>query len=77
LFGLVIPNIVRMLVKFNYKYILILSVILGSCFLTLTDLISRTIISPAELPIGTVTSLIGSTLFIYILYNFNKKEKSI
>jgi len=75
--GLVIPSIVRMLVKTDYKYILPFSMILGACFLCLTDLISRTIIAPYELPIGTVTSLFGAIIFVYILYNFKKRKEVI
>ncbi|MDD2376883.1 MAG: iron ABC transporter permease [Clostridia bacterium] len=72
--GLVIPSIVRMVVKTDYKFILPFSMILGASFLCLTDLISRTIIAPSELPIGTVTSLFGAVIFVYILYNFKKRK---
>ena len=73
--GLVIPSIVRMLVKTDYKYILPFSMIFGAGFLCITDLISRTIIAPSELPIGTVTSLFGAVIFGYILYNFKKRKE--
>lgn len=73
--GLIIPAIVRMLVKTDYKLILPFSMILGACFLCLTDLISRTIVAPSELPIGTVTSLLGAVIFVYILYNFKKRKE--
>lgn len=73
--GLIIPAIVRMLVRTNYKYILPFSMLLGACFLCLTDLISRVIIAPSELPIGTVTSLFGAVIFVYILYNFKKRKE--
>ncbi len=73
--GLIIPAIVRMVVKTDYKLILPFSMICGASFLCLTDLISRTIISPSELPIGTVTSLLGAIIFVYILYNFKKRKE--
>lgn len=72
--GLIIPAIVRMVVKTNYKYILPFSIITGASFLCITDLISRTVIAPSELPIGTVTSLFGAVIFVYILYNFKKRR---
>lgn len=72
--GLIIPAMVRMLVKTDYKLILPITIIFGASFLCVTDLISRTIISPSELPIGTVTSLLGAIIFIYILYNFRKRK---
>lgn len=73
--GLIIPAIVRMIVKADYKHILPFSMLLGAGFLSLTDLISRTIIAPSELPIGTVTSLCGAVIFVYILYNFKKRKE--
>lgn len=73
--GLIIPAIVRMIVKTNYKYILPFSMLLGACFLCITDLISRVVIAPSELPIGTVTSLFGAVIFVYILYNFKKRKE--
>lgn len=72
--GLIIPSIVRMIVKTDYKLIIPFTMVFGACFLCITDLISRTIISPAELPIGTVTSLLGAITFAYILYTFKKKR---
>jgi iron complex transport system permease protein len=73
--GLIIPAIVRMIVKTDYKLILPFSMVIGSSFLCLTDLISRTVVSPSELPIGTVTSLFGAVIFVYILYNFKKRKE--
>lgn len=66
--GLVIPHITRMLIGPNHRHLMPLSVVLGAIFLMLTDLISRTVLSPIELPIGVVTSLIGSVIFINIFY---------
>jgi iron complex transport system permease protein len=72
--GLLIPHITRMLTGPGHKKLLILSTLLGASFLMLTDLLARTIMSPAELPIGVVTSLIGAVLFIYIFYNQTNKN---
>lgn len=72
--GLIIPAIVRILVKTNYRYILPFSMVFGACFLCVTDLISRVVVAPSELPIGTVTSLFGAIIFVYILYNFKKRK---
>ncbi|MEG1705233.1 MAG: iron ABC transporter permease [Clostridia bacterium] len=72
--GLIIPAITRMVVKTNYKYILPFSMMFGAMFLCLADVISRTIISPVELPIGTVTSLCGACIFCNILYNYKRKD---
>lgn len=72
--GLVVPHITRLLTGPDYKKLLPLSMLFGASFLMLTDLLSRTVLSPAELPIGVVTSFIGALLFIYIFYNQSSKN---
>lgn len=64
--GLVTPHMTRMIVGPNHKKLLPASVLFGSVFLMLADLLSRTMFSPAELPVGVVTSFIGAIVFIYI-----------
>ena len=66
--GLVVPHMARMLVGPNHKRLLPSSLFSGAIFLLLADLIGRTVLSPIELPIGVVTSLIGSVLFVTIFY---------
>jgi iron complex transport system permease protein len=65
--GLVIPHFIRRIIGYNHQHVLPLSVISGGAFLVVADLISRTVISPSELPIGVITSLIGAPMFAYIL----------
>jgi len=48
----------------------------GSGFLIIADLISRTIISPTELPIGVITALIGAPVFAIILLQRKRTERS-
>lgn len=64
--GIIIPHIVRLLVGPNHEKLLPLTIIVGAIFLMLADLISRTIFSPVELPIGAITSVIGTLVFISI-----------
>ncbi len=66
--GLVIPHTMRMLTGPNHKRLLPASMFGGAIFLMLADLIGRTILSPLEIPIGVITSLIGSAVFVYIFY---------
>lgn len=75
--GLVIPHITRMIVGPNHRRLLPFSIISGMVFMIITDLISRTILSPIELPVGVVTSLIGSIIFIYIFNKTKKKSRQI
>jgi len=65
--GLVVPHISRILVGSNHKYYLPLSAILGAFILLWADTIARTIISPAELPIGIITALLGAPFFLWLL----------
>jgi iron complex transport system permease protein len=74
--GLVIPHLARLLWGPDHKHLLPLSILTGSGFLILADLISRTIISPTELPIGVITALIGAPVFAIILVQRKKTERS-
>jgi iron complex transport system permease protein len=70
--GLVIPHMTRMITGPNHKKLLPASIFAGAVFLMLADLVSRVILSPLELPIGVVTSFIGSITFVYIFYSSRK-----
>ena len=65
--GIVVPHIVRRLAGTSYRLVLPLSLLTGAGFLVLADTLARTVLSPAELPIGVVTALIGSPAFVWIL----------
>ncbi|MCA1053930.1 iron ABC transporter permease [Rossellomorea aquimaris] len=65
--GLVIPHFIRRIIGYNHQHVLPLSIISGGAFLVVADLLSRTVINPAELPIGVITALIGAPIFAYIL----------
>ena len=61
-------NVVRRLVGTSYRLVLPLSLIVGAAFLVVCDLLARTIISPAELPIGVITAFLGAPFFAWLLY---------
>ncbi|WP_338471471.1 iron ABC transporter permease [Niallia sp. XMNu-256] len=73
--GLVVPHLTRILWGPDHKHLLPLSLLTGSGFLMLTDLVARTIISPVELPIGVITSLMGAPVFAAILIARKRKER--
>lgn len=73
--GLVIPHLSRLLWGPDHRHLLPLSIIMGSGFLILADLISRTIISPTELPIGVITALFGAPVFAIILLQRKRMER--
>ncbi len=66
--GLIVPHILRSLSGSDHRGLLIDSALLGATLLTLADLLCRTLIAPAELPIGIVTAIIGGPLFMGLLY---------
>lgn len=72
--GLVIPHLTRKLWGPDHIHLLPLSIITGAGFLILTDLLSRTIISPQVLPVGVITALVGAPVFAMILIK-QKKAK--
>lgn len=73
--GLVIPHLVRVLFHSDNKLVLPASVIGGAWLLIISDVIARTIVTPAELPIGVVTALIGSPFFIMLLVKAKRKNE--
>jgi iron complex transport system permease protein len=66
--GIIVPHVVRRLAGTSYRLVLPLSLLAGAGFLVLADTLARTVLSPAELPIGVVTAVIGSPVFIWILH---------
>ena len=71
--GLVVPHMIRLLVGADHRHLLTLSFLNGASLLVICDLISRTIISPVELPIGIITSFIGAPVFAYIFFKQRRK----
>ncbi|MDR2285117.1 MAG: iron ABC transporter permease [Sphingobacterium sp.] len=71
--GLLVPHAVRMLAGADNRYVMPASALLGAVILTIADLIARTIAMPSEIPIGVVTALLGTPLFLYILIRDKKK----
>jgi iron complex transport system permease protein len=65
--GIIVPHAVRLLVGTSYRAVLPLSIVFGAGFLVLMDLVSRTVIAPAQLPIGVVAAFLGAPFFAYVL----------
>lgn len=65
--GLIIPHIARMLVGANVRWLMPVSMLFGAAILVLTDWLAKTLVAPAELPIGIITAAIGAPFFIYLL----------
>ena len=67
--GLVVPHLVRLLMGADHRYLFPGSILLGATLILAADIVSRTIVAPAELPIGVVTSCIGGPFFLWLLMN--------
>jgi iron complex transport system permease protein len=65
--GLISPHIARLLTGAAHQRVLPLAVMIGGCLLVAADALARTIVAPAELPIGIVTTLLGAPVFISLL----------
>ena len=70
--GLISPHIVRLMIGNDHRFLIPYSAMLGALLLTISDLIARTIISPAVLPVGIITSFIGAPMFFYLLIRRRK-----
>src|SRR5690606_11630143 len=66
--GLVTPHAVRLLVGSSYRLIVPLSAVVGATFLALVDIGARTLVAPAELPVGVITAFIGAPFFCFVLW---------
>jgi iron complex transport system permease protein len=65
--GIIVPHTIRLLVSTSYRAVVPLSLVVGAGFLVLTDVLARTVLSPAELPIGVVTAFLGAPFFALVL----------
>jgi iron complex transport system permease protein len=65
--GIVVPHAVRLVAGSSYRVVLPLSALFGATFLVLADVVARTALSPAELPIGVVTACVGAPFFVVVL----------
>ncbi|MEK6639198.1 MAG: iron ABC transporter permease [Nitrospirota bacterium] len=65
--GMVVPHAVRLVIGSDHRLLLPASALVGGMFLAVADTIARTIMAPAEIPVGIVTALTGGPFFLYLL----------
>lgn len=70
---LIAPHVVRRFFGSSHKNVLPASALFGGTFMVLCDLAARTLASPREIPVGSITALIGAPFFIYIFFINRKK----
>ncbi|HWV73323.1 MAG TPA: iron ABC transporter permease [Pseudosphingobacterium sp.] len=71
--GLLVPHIIRLTGGVDHRFVLPASALMGALTLTLADVLARNLAAPIELPIGVITALLGSPVFLYILIREKRK----
>lgn len=65
--GLVIPHLIRMSTGADHRWLIPYSALAGACLLLIADTLARTLVQPAEMPVGLLTSLIGGPWFLWLI----------
>jgi len=69
--GMMVPHICRMIFGWTHRVLFPASLLAGGIFLTLCDTVARTLIAPAEIPVGIITALLGGPFFLWLLVRRN------
>jgi iron complex transport system permease protein len=72
--GLVVPHIIRMALGPAHRGLLIASAVGGGALLAIADLLTRTLVAGADLPIGMLTALVGGPFFFGLLYQQRRRS---
>lgn len=72
--GLMVPHICRLLIGYEHKILTPASVLFGGTFLVICDTAARTLIAPAQIPVGVITALLGGPFFIWLLLKNRGKQ---
>lgn len=72
--GLTVPHCVRLVAGADNRRVLPYSFLLGALFLLLCDTLARVLLQPSELPVGSLTALVGAPLFVYLLYTQQRRR---
>ncbi len=71
--GLVVPHVIRLVVGPDHRFLLPASILGGATALLLADLFARTVVIPAELPLGVVTAMVGGPFFLWLVHRTRSK----
>jgi iron complex transport system permease protein len=72
--GIIIPHAVRLIWGPDHRFLLPLATLSGAIFLIMADTAARTLLAPAEIPVGIITAFLGAPFFLYLL---RQKKKAI
>ncbi|WP_368938082.1 FecCD family ABC transporter permease, partial [Morganella morganii] len=67
--GLVIPHLMRMIFGWHHRLLLVTSSLAGALLLLLSDTLARTLVVPAEIPVGLLTGLLGAPYFLWLIFS--------
>ena len=65
--GLIVPHILRLILGADHRVLVPTSFFVGGAFLIVCDTVARTVLSPAEIPVGILTSVLGGPFFLWLL----------
>ncbi len=65
--GLIVPHTVRLITGPDHRTLLPLAAVVGAVFMVAADLVARTVIAPAEVPIGVITAIVGGPFFLWLM----------
>jgi iron complex transport system permease protein len=74
--GLIVPHMLRLVIGPDHRVLLPASVIGGAAFLVFADALARSVIAPEQLPVGTVTALVGGPFFLILLWR-NRRQIAV
>lgn len=72
--GLVVPHMLRLMLGPDHRQLLPASALLGAAAIALADLVARTIVAPAEMPLGVVTALAGGPYFLWLIHRTRRQQ---
>jgi len=70
--GLVVPHLLRLVIGPDHRILLPASALFGGALLVTADIVARSVIAPAEIPIGVITALLGGPFFLWLLVRFRR-----
>jgi iron complex transport system permease protein len=73
--GLIVPHAMRIIIGPDHRYLFPAALFGGGIFLVATDTFARTVIAPAEIPVGIVTAFLGAPFFVYLLRRHREKYR--
>lgn len=73
--GFIVPHIIRLIIGADNRILIPFSAVGGAIFMIICDSLSRTLVQPAEIPIGVITSILGAPYFLYLIHKNKQKVK--